>query len=101
MTTLRTVSVLLFNEVEVLDFAGPFEVFSIAENDTNSKNFRIITIAEQQAPIYARNGLTVISDNSFDNHTDTDVLVVPIAITSKIRFCPRERASMVLFMAWS
>ena len=77
MTTLRTVGILLFNEVEVLDFAGPFEVFSLAENDSSDKHFDVITIAEQQAPISARNGLTVIPDYRFTDHPDIDVLVIP------------------------
>ena len=29
--TLRTVGILIFDEVEVLDFCGPFEVFSVAQ----------------------------------------------------------------------
>lgn len=77
MTTLRTVGILLFNEVEVLDFAGPFEVFSLAENDSSDKHFNVITIAEQTDPIAARNGLTVIPDYSFADHPDIDVLVIP------------------------
>lgn len=77
MTLKRTVGILLFNEVEVLDFAGPFEVFSLAENETSDKHFNVITIAEHQAPISARNGLQVIPDYSFVNHPDIDVLVVP------------------------
>lgn len=77
MTLKRTVGILLFNEVEVLDFAGPFEVFSLAENETSDKHFNVITIAEHQAPISARNGLQVIPDYSFANHPDIDVLVVP------------------------
>lgn len=77
MTLKRTVGILLFNEVEVLDFAGPFEVFSLAENETSEKHFNVITIAEHQAPISARNGLQVIPDYSFVNHPDIDVLVVP------------------------
>ena len=77
MTSIRTVGILLFNEVEVLDFAGPFEVFSLAENDSSDKYFNVITIAEQQAPISTRNGLTVIPDYSFDNHPTIDVLVIP------------------------
>ena len=76
MTTLRTVGILLFNEVEVLDFAGPFEVFSLAENDSSDKHFNVITIAEQTDPIAARNGLTVIPDYSFADHPDIDVLVI-------------------------
>ena len=76
----RTVGILLFNEVEVLDFAGPFEVFSLAENvasASNDKHFKVITIAEHQAPISARNGLKVIPDYSFANHPEIDVLVIP------------------------
>lgn len=77
MTLKRTVGILLFNEVEVLDFAGPFEVFSLAEKETSEKHFNVITIAEHQAPISARNGLQVIPDYSFATHPDIDVLVVP------------------------
>ncbi|WP_037033744.1 DJ-1/PfpI family protein [Psychrobacter sp. PAMC 21119] len=73
----RTVGILLFNEVEVLDFAGPFEVFSLAENAANNKYFDVITIAENQAPISARNGLQVIPDYNFTNHPDIDVLIIP------------------------
>ena len=77
MTLKRTVGILLFNEVEVLDFAGPFEVFSLAENKSNSKHFNVITIAEHPVPISARNGLKVIPDYSFANHPEIDVLVIP------------------------
>ncbi|MBF4490273.1 DJ-1/PfpI family protein [Psychrobacter sp. N25K4-3-2] len=77
MTLKRTVGILLFNEVEVLDFAGPFEVFSLAESADNNKYFDVIIIAENQAPISARNGLQVIPDCSFTNHPDIDVLIIP------------------------
>ena len=78
MTTMRTVGILLFNEVEVLDFAGPFEVFSLAEAaNTSDKYFKVIIIAEHQALISARNGLKVIPDYSFDNHPTIDILVIP------------------------
>lgn len=77
MMSIRTVGILLFNEVEILDFAGPFEVFSLAENDSSDKYFNVITIAEQPDPISARNGLTVIPDYSFTNHPNIDILVIP------------------------
>lgn len=54
-----------------------FEVFSLAENAANNKYFDVITIAENQAPISARNGLQVIPDYSFTNHPDIDVLIIP------------------------
>ncbi|WP_201588529.1 type 1 glutamine amidotransferase family protein [Psychrobacter fozii] len=74
MTLKRTVGILLFNEVEVLDFAGPFEVFSLAENAANNKYFDVITIAENQAPISARNGLQVIPDYNLASYPDIDVI---------------------------
>ena len=48
---LPTVGILIFDEVEVLDFCGPFEVFSVArpvgENDDESKLFNVVTVAEE------------------------------------------------------
>jgi len=50
------VGILLFNEVEVLDFAGPFEVFSLAESiETAEKIFKVHTIAQTKEIINARN----------------------------------------------
>jgi transcriptional regulator GlxA family with amidase domain len=78
MTPKRTVGILMFNEVEVLDFAGPFEVFSLAEDaNTTNKHFNVITIAEHHAMISARHGLKVIPDYGFAHHPYIDVLVVP------------------------
>lgn len=70
------VGILLFNEVEVLDFAGPFEVFSICSNTDQHKLFNVFTIAEQ-AEIHARNGLVVKSQYHLDNAPDIDILVIP------------------------
>jgi transcriptional regulator GlxA family with amidase domain len=72
------VGILLFNEVEVLDFAGPFEVFSLAETlETHTKCFRVFTVAEQAAPISARNGLCVCPAYTFENVPAMDILIVP------------------------
>ena len=71
-----TVGILLFNEVEVLDFTGPFEVFSLAEKNYQ-KLFNVVTIAEKDKLLSARNGLKVQPDYQFENHPDLDVLIVP------------------------
>jgi len=73
----RIVGILLFNEVEVLDFAGPFEVFSLTALPDATKPFVVKTISENGEMISARNGLKVIPDSSFDNHPDLDILIVP------------------------
>ncbi|QGH37040.1 DJ-1/PfpI family protein [Gracilibacillus salitolerans] len=76
----RTVGILLFNEVEVLDFAGPFEVFSLtstSKTELETKLFNVITISEDGEMIKARNGLKVSPDYNLHNHPALDILVVP------------------------
>lgn len=72
------VGLLLFNEVEVLDFAGPFEVFSIAEHPKSKEKLcKVIIISEKDELIKARNGLKVKADYTIYNHPDLDILVIP------------------------
>lgn len=74
----KIVGILLFNEVEVLDFAGPFEVFSVTEDSSkNDKPFKVVTISQDGQIIKARNGLRVQPDFSFEDHPDLDILLVP------------------------
>ncbi len=59
------VGILLFNEVEVLDFAGPFEVFSLAGSLDKIQLFEVSTISETGAIVRARNGLEIIPTTTF------------------------------------
>ncbi|HSL70691.1 MAG TPA: DJ-1/PfpI family protein [Longimicrobiales bacterium] len=77
MSTNRTVGILLFDDVEVLDFAGPFEVFSVTGRRNGSDPFDVFTVAETQRPIAARNQLIVSPRYSFADCPHIDVLVVP------------------------
>ena len=73
-----TVGILLFNEVEVLDFAGPFEVFSITTiSNSDEKPFIIKTISESGNIITAKDGLKVKPDYSFNTAPDLDILIIP------------------------
>ena len=72
------VGILLFNEVEVLDFAGPFEVFSITSDpDSNQKPFSVNTVAQTTDLISTRNGLKVQPDFDFNNSPHFDLLIIP------------------------
>ncbi|ENH96055.1 transcriptional regulator [Gracilibacillus halophilus YIM-C55.5] len=74
----RTVGIFIFNEVEVLDFAGPFEVFSIATfPDSDIKPFAVTTISQEGKTISTRNGLNVTPDYSFANHPELDIVILP------------------------
>lgn len=72
------IGILLFNEVEVLDFAGPFEVFSITTDPTSTqKLFTVNTIAQTKSLINARNGLKVQPNYDFNDCPHLDILIIP------------------------
>ncbi|WP_330397099.1 DJ-1/PfpI family protein [Anaerovirgula multivorans] len=72
------VGILLFNEVEVLDFAGPFEVFSITTYpESNIRPFKVTTVAQTKELITARNGLKVQPDYDFYDAPHFDILIIP------------------------
>jgi len=70
-------AIVIFDEVEVLDFAGPFEVFSVTGRRQKLEPFDVYTVAERLAPVAARNGLSVNPRYSFANCPPPDILVVP------------------------
>lgn len=76
MKTRIKVGIFLFHEVEVLDFAGPFEVFSLASIE-GEKLFNVETISETGDFIVARNGLKVIPNESFATQSSYDILIIP------------------------
>ena len=71
------VGIFLFDDVEVLDFAGPFEVFSVTVLENGHKPFLVDTVSEKGAMITARNGLRVQPDYCFDTMPTFDILVIP------------------------
>ncbi len=81
MTNQLTVGILIFTEVEVLDFCGPFEVFSTArhldKSDDDTQVFDVLTIAKQRGTIRCSGGLLVQPHHAFDDHPPLDMLIVP------------------------
>lgn len=74
----RKIGILLFNEVEVMDFAGPFEVFSITENEEGKgKAFEVHTIARKKELIITRNGIKIQPDYDFHDAPQFDILIIP------------------------
>ena len=59
MAKTRSVGILIFDDVEVLDFCGPFEVFSVTGRQIAPGSFDVFTVASSLDPITARNGLSV------------------------------------------
>ena len=78
-----TVGILIFDQVEVLDVAGPFEVFSITRlneerrQQESSSPFRILLVSEKLCPVLAIGGLRFTPDVTIDNCPELDLLIVP------------------------
>jgi transcriptional regulator GlxA family with amidase domain len=75
------VALLLFPEVEVLDFAGPFEVFSLAGALTEPRRFHVMTVAA--TPLLTVGGLRLTPSHSFDTCPQADILLLPGGIGSR------------------
>ncbi len=79
----RNVGIFIFDEIEVLDLGGPFEVFSTASRmkarlqPDAAGPFEVFTVAEIMRPIRARGGLMVQPAFDFTSHPAIDVLIVP------------------------
>jgi len=74
----KTVTLFIFDDIEVLDLAGPLDVFSLANEHGDRELFDIkITGKNKTAVRAASNGLCVTPDYTIDDVTDTDVLIIP------------------------
>lgn len=79
------VGILLFDDVEILDFAGPFEVFARtrltpgveSRRSEESAPFRVFTVARNRGPITTTGGLVVLPHHAFADAPRIDLLLVP------------------------
>ncbi len=77
MTKTRTVGILIFDEVEVLDFCGPFEVFAVTGRQVSPGAFDVFTVGPTRDAIAARNGLSVNPRYALADAPPIDLLLVP------------------------
>ncbi|HJW68568.1 MAG TPA: DJ-1/PfpI family protein [Candidatus Binatia bacterium] len=78
----RRVGILVFDGVEVLDFCGPFEVFSVTRLNEERRRedpspFEVLLVAQEAGVVTAAGALKVIPDLTLDSCPALDVLVVP------------------------
>ena len=74
---MKQLGILIFDDVEVLDFAGPFEVFSVANQLSGYTLLEVHTFSQTTLPIRARNGLQVVPDHSISSLPTLDYVVLP------------------------
>jgi len=70
-----TTGILLFDDAEELDFAGPWEVFTLAARQEQGD--RVVTIAREQGAVRCAKGLRVLADHGFGDSPELDVVLVP------------------------
>jgi len=77
MTSTRNLAILIFADVEVLDFCGPFEVFSVANRFAEPAAFSVFTVAKKPGPVVTHNGLSVHPHLQLIDCPKPDILLVP------------------------
>jgi transcriptional regulator GlxA family with amidase domain len=94
------IAIALFDDVEELDFAGPWEVFGAWADEWPDDRVEVVAVAETEAPIRCANGLRVLADRTWETLGHVDVLVYPGGIgtraqlgVERIRARLRERAA--------
>ncbi len=79
----RNVAILVFDDVELLDFAGPHEVFTAAGDMIRPSPFYVYEVSKTGAPILAHGRLLAAPRYSIDSCPDPDILVVPGGMGSR------------------
>ena len=85
----RNVAIVIHEGVELLDFAGPGEVFAAAER---GRAFNVYTVAETTKPITSQRFLSVNPQYTFDNCPKPDLVVIPGGATRVLLSNPKAMA---------
>lgn len=73
----RNVAILAFDEVEVLDLAGPFEVFSVTNEVTKPGAFAVRVVARSLDEVRAKGGLFMLPTDTFESAPPAEIVVIP------------------------
>ncbi|GAA0545609.1 transcriptional regulator GlxA family with amidase domain [Rhizomicrobium palustre] len=78
---MRSIGILIFDDVEELDFVGPWEVFTMANEVAQLQSlelpFEVRLIAEKDTPVRCAKGMRVLPDKILAGVEHLDVLLVP------------------------
>jgi len=89
-----TIGILIFPQVEELDFVGPFEVLSYV-NKIQPSSTKVLLVTETVGPICAFNGMKVIPDTTLQDCPVLDILIVP---GGKGRFAAMKNIPFIEFI---
>jgi transcriptional regulator GlxA family with amidase domain len=75
------IGILIFDGAEELDFAGPWEVFTMANEVSartgNERPHKVMLVAEKDAPVTCAKAMRVLPDATTVNAPKLDVLLIP------------------------
>ena len=79
---MKRIGIVIFDDIEVLDFCGPFEVFSVTRLNEEwrreeSSPFEGLLVAQFDRPVTTAGGMKVLPHVTFDRCPPLDILVVP------------------------
>jgi transcriptional regulator GlxA family with amidase domain len=80
---MKNITIILYNDVELLDFAGPMEVFSTVNKLHHNLFLHIETVSETAEPVKTANGLVVQASNTFGTARKPDILIIPGGMGSR------------------
>ncbi len=80
----KRIGIFIYDDAEVLDFAGPFEVFSVTSQLENHSLAEVFIVAPKQELVTAVNGLKVMPDYSIHHHPPIDILIISGGQGSKV-----------------
>ncbi|GAA2213615.1 DJ-1/PfpI family protein [Nonomuraea monospora] len=74
---MTTYGLLIFDDAEELDFAGPWEVFTLSAALRGGGDSAVLIAERAPAPVRCAKGMRVLPDHGLDDHPPLDVLLVP------------------------
>ncbi len=92
----KNVGILLFKDVETLDFAGPFEVFSVTGQREGEGSFNVFTIAKDKSPVLAINGLSINPHYAMNDCPQIDILIIPGGFGTRALLNEKEYINWIL-----
>jgi putative intracellular protease/amidase/YHS domain-containing protein len=75
--TKKNVAIVIFDGVELLDFAGPGEVFASAQTVDGQYGFTVYTIAAKADPVVSQGFVTIKPQYTIEDAPQADIVVIP------------------------
>jgi transcriptional regulator GlxA family with amidase domain len=73
----RNTAIYLYDEAEILDFTGPYEVFTASNRESGSKLFKVYTVTQTGSTVTASGGLRIVPEYSIFECPKPDIILIP------------------------